>query len=281
MLLRHPPVAVDDLRRLRFLTVPCQENPSPRMSRCCSAGTHGSTLSRRDILQRGLQSADRCRRSSCQTRATALTPLTGSQSLHALPGHPVDRPIADCAACWNCITIVEPIENWWVRDAGADEDRPQTGTAVSDLGVVGSSDGSEVSTDQRRDVGAALLKSTSRKRTQPGAFVVIGTGFLQVRLREATASISRTFAIPSGPESKVNTRWTAIYRTRLPPAECRRPIHRDHRNDCKCEASFMLTTRQPWRPSIVPLRGLPRRGPAAGARAAIVAGRARATTSRG
>jgi hypothetical protein len=104
MLLRHPPVAVDDLRRLRFLTVPCQENPSPRMSRCCSAGTHGSTLSRRDILQRGLQSADRCRRSSCQTRATALTPLPAANPC-TFAGAPVDRPIADCAACWNCITM--------------------------------------------------------------------------------------------------------------------------------------------------------------------------------
>jgi hypothetical protein len=42
MLLMHPPVAVGDLRRLRFLTVLCQENPSLTMSRCCSSGTHGS-----------------------------------------------------------------------------------------------------------------------------------------------------------------------------------------------------------------------------------------------
>jgi hypothetical protein len=44
------------------------------------------------------------------------------------------------------------------RDAVIDEDRLQTRAAISerdDLGVVGSSDGSEVSTDQRRDVGAA------------------------------------------------------------------------------------------------------------------------------
>src|SRR5271166_89901 len=54
---------------------------------------------------------------------------------------------------------MEPIEDGWRRDAGTDQDRPQTWTAISEGGHhcgVGSANSSKVSMDQRRDVGTSL-----------------------------------------------------------------------------------------------------------------------------
>jgi len=78
---------------------------------------------------------------------------------------PVSRRVVSWqTACCLCRVLhphrdVEPVEDWWRRDRGIDQDRSRTGTAVgerSHFSVVGSADGSKISTNQRREVSVSL-----------------------------------------------------------------------------------------------------------------------------
>src|SRR2546423_7179277 len=82
---------------------------------------------------------------------------------HGLRLHPAGPVGRQSACCVRCVLKphgdVKPIEDWWFRDPGIDQDGPQPGTTVREcgqLGGVGLANGLKGSADQRRDVGASL-----------------------------------------------------------------------------------------------------------------------------
>jgi hypothetical protein len=88
---------------------------------------------------------------------------------------------------------VEPIEEGWRRDSGIDKDRPQTGTAVGErghFGVVGSANGANALSDQRRDVGVGLRHCSEHLPTSARCFDIADAHF-QVTFARFTAADER------------------------------------------------------------------------------------------
>ena len=68
----------------------------------------------------------------------------------------------------------------WRRDSGIDKDRPQTGTAVGErghFGVVGSANGANALSDQRRDVGVGLRHCSEHLPTSARCFDIADAHF--------------------------------------------------------------------------------------------------------
>jgi hypothetical protein len=92
---------------------------------------------------------------------------------------------------------VEPIEDWWRRDPGIDQDRPQTGTAVGERGhfsIVGSANGSKVLADQRRDVSVSLGDRSEHLPASARSFDISDADLQVPFTRFATADEGRIHA---------------------------------------------------------------------------------------